>query len=368
MQTQQKLANTRNETAIEELELEIVSTDEEEVGTVDNLKPPIIGAIKVLDSLPAPSTPSTSKSFASGDPVTEKQLLTMPSAGPPDFQFNSSTIFNPFSSNRKSSLLCLKKKEVVPKVAKTSDSPRSITRADGAKNVLVTEKSISDALLPTSASVSPSHHESSGQDLSRATELVSEMPPPPKPTSTSVSIQTDTVSNATHAEVENENLDIDFDDENLEIALSQALDDISISLVEDTEAAETLNADPTEILVDAGHSLNAPQPTTKQREENSESLAPTTATADHLAPGTKRKYLRSTVMAPSKHPQYTRPVLLNADSSISAATRVDKKPDSTTASTSNSHSTASTFSISTQGPWTEETLALFSWRPRGFQS
>lgn len=372
LQTQQKSTNTVHQAAIEELELEIVSSDEDDICTVSQPEPTIIESENGLNPFTDSTGPAISASIASSDSVIEKKPPALPSTGPPDFHFSSSTTFNPFSSSRKSSLLCLKKKEVIPKVAETLNSALSTSKVDVTKTVLPTEKRISEASIPTLATNSTTHHESPVEVVSEVSEPVPEMPPPPNPPHNPRSIQSDTASNTDYIEVESEKEDNDFDDEDLEIALSQAIDDISISLVEDTKAVEALDPEPTESIPDADHT-SVSRTISKQSDENT-TLAPlpdqtTNPAVDHLAPVTKRKYLRNTVMAPSKHPQYTRPVLLNADSSISAATRVDRKADSTNSSSSNSHSTAlSTFSISTQGPWTEETLDLFSWRPRGFQT
>lgn len=150
----------------------------------------------------------------------------------------------------------------------------------------------------------------------------------------------------------------------LEIELSQVMSDIALSQAENpiNEENNSFEDEPEDIPKIIEKHETEPPVAVPQHATSTATLTTATEVPSRPlgAPPTKRRYPRNTTMPPSKHPQYTMPVFVNP-ANTSSTTRARRE-------TSNFDVPAITPSspicISSQGPWTEETLDLFSWRPK----
>lgn len=160
-----------------------------------------------------------------------------------------------------------------------------------------------------------------------------------------------------------------------ELELSQAIDEISLTQFQQSQVCEEINDEEGDEL-EISHTVLEPEKICHEALPPSILQNPVlTNTTNSLTrlplPQTKRKYFRTTVMPPAKHPQYTPPVMLNLDNSNSSKNTIRTSNMTTTKSSKpadEANITSSTIRISHQGPWTDETLDLFSWRPKALIS
>lgn len=153
---------------------------------------------------------------------------------------------------------------------------------------------------------------------------------------------------------------IDLADD-LEIELSQVIEEITLTQAAINSSSKDSDEEEEE---EEPKELTAPMPSSDKAQTvtNNDAQLPSTDRPPLGAPPTKRRYVRSTTMAPSKHPQYTMPVPLDPATGT-RATRESSMGDNPADPTN-----TSTISITEFGPWTEETLDLFAWRPKALSS